>query len=782
MWFPDHAVASLDRLRKYQRTCFDDIQPCIMFMDEKSAYGCFQCGDDIRQQVVREIVQRDELLRFLKSNEEPRIIMIPEYLFFLTRVLNALVETKTVAAVVVYPFETISTPLPFPPLQVPFLSTDSWDPNDGYNYYPEPTPSDDPAVSPLYERNSVGNGLKYKQYPFNIFRINATAADTIRNRMKRFPELDKNKLTVNGLNKSSPTSPRYKLQSIGQMYACPSNTATPTPSAEGQTDIPPAPMNSKTCLGNNTCLPIGGQSVWSALGWLNPSVPNERKKILAITAPMDSIAFFPDGALGASAEVASVAVLLAVAEAVATYRRSDTGASRTMEFQPVYFLWNAQSWGYAGSSRFLRDVRDFNCTEEEVAEQGESGCKKPFMKSLKFKDFKDADFTVLNIGQLTAPVSPERRGQGQSYYVYRVRPDNTSMTALKNILEDQFSGSQLRLESAKDVALIPLDASQSFHRYTSDAEVLSVTNYGEEFENKLYHSIYDNITLMDRRPLQGVAEVIASSVVNFAFGANVSVGDVTVNETIIDQFLDCIVGEWKDCGLAEEYMELDVYKKIEEDKNISGNYPVSSGNYPGSFFPVTRLSKVNPSGAVKLALIRSFLAYHNRYRDDSENGERQNTCTATRDDATGDATSDCKEFEKDLNAEFNPSTTSTQSELRISFCAKRICVASVTHMHNAFGTALLADSGDQTTFELVKKDPESSEPSEGGWTESVWDEDLGLCGFVEDTPLFGNLILGSGIAVLIASALFVFLFDRMMFKTPADEEEREPLTPSEPSV
>lgn len=777
-----HAVpiaADLSRLREFQRECFKLVQPCIMFMDEDTAYGCAQCGEDVVQELVREYVQRDQLLRFLESEDDSRIVMIPEYLFFLTQVLNALTESKTVAAVVVYEPTPDPSPLPFPPLQIPEMSTDRIEPNRKYNfYYPTPDPSEDEASFP-HKRNSVGKGLKYALYPFNIFRVNARTADFIRERVLRFPGENEIDVNPNTGNRSSSTSPRFKLQSVGRMYACPASLdATPTATASDDTsdaaqNPPKIPMNSKKCLEDKTCLPIGGQSLWSALGWVNPSIPAGTRKILAITAPMDSNAFFPDRALGAAAEIASLAVLMAVAEAVGKWRRSDAGSDRNMIVQPVYFVWNAQSWGYAGSSRFLKDVKEFKC---EVKHEGlESGCRTPFMQSLKFLDFRDADFTILNIGQLTnRTVNKGTEADKFAFYMLRNKTERTFERDFEGILNKSFgSGGStagnsdfrfLRIDEGSD-DVVPIDASQSFQRYMPDSQVVSVTNYETNFSNTLYHSIFDNTTLIEENiePLAAVANGIAKAVISFSFDENVPTIDIS--RKVISQVLECMANDWGKCELASEYTG----EAFPVDLN--GNLrPVSPGNYPGSYFPPTRLGEVNPSSATKISFIESFLAYHNRYTED-EDAE----CTTAK---------DCEDFTQQLNDTSEPTS---QSELRRTFCARRRCVASDTYRHNAYGTALRATNAVQSEFEYVNQTSaqnadQASLPIEAGWTESVWDDDLGLCGFVEDTALFGSLILGGGVMVLLASAVLTFWFDRMMFKAPSEPEETQSLVTGEATV
>lgn len=730
-----------------------------MFMDDEKAYGCAQCGEDQITQLPRLFTQVEEVQRFPDPASERRVLVMPEYIFFDRDVLNTLIGAPNVAAIVVYePQDDNST---YPPITTLNLSTDLLEPNHPYNHYPQGYDSDDIDNS----RNPIGRGTKFQLYPFNIFRINHSQFEEIQTLENRFPDLISSESSSDSSGTFRParaTAPRYKLQSVGRMYACPELDDNKDSSIS---EVISSSTNSSQCLNDDTCLPIGGHSVWSALEHMDDVVSTgERRKILAITAPMDSIAFFPDLALGASAEISSLAVMMVIAEAVSAVRR-EIGSSKAMLYQPVYFAWNAQSWGYAGSSRFLKDVREFKCENEEKKHDRIEKCENEYMNNLKFRLFKDADIIALNLGHMTAP-DPKISDPVSFQFFLHGDPDKEPkelVSALENAFIQNKPDDKEEFglaPSSSDPSVPPLDATQSFRVFMPEAKVVSITGYDKEFNNLLYHSMYDNMSLIRGfTPVALAARSIAAAVISIAF----DIPPVNLNESItedrIKDIITCLSSSTDRtvCELANEY--------ISEDASTSFSGEVIPGNYPGSFFPDTRLRDINKSGFYKLSLIRNFLAYHNRY--DSDEGSE---CRSDE---------ECDDFEKEIN---RPSATGVY--LRKAICAKKTCVASDTYTHNALGPALSSDNKIQSSFTYnssAKKVPDQDTSSTGepqlnaGWTESAWDYDLGLCGFVEDTSLFGGLILGAGLAVLALSFAITFWLDRILSekkKGPSSQEAR----------
>lgn len=739
-----------------------------MFMNEEGAYGCAQCTQPTVSAPLLELTESKPFRSFLGvTGVGKRILMIPEQMFYVEENLLQISTSTRIAALIVYEGDgprvslvesEVSENFPFPPLVFP--SVDDSEPNRNHNFYDDITFLDKSNQS--IHRND-GNGVKFRFFPFNIFRVDAATANEIRKRAKDFPDEDDS----DNQNLDS-FKPRYKIESLGKMYACPTDTSGLSEINEdnaGKISGNLKDVTSSSCIKNRTCLPIGGHSVWSALHRLDPTVTERR--ILAVTAPMDSMGFFYQLAPGASAEIASLAVLMAVAESVAKYANSSESKDRDIVRQPVYFAWNAQAWGYAGSSRFLKDLKEFKCKTEADASKFEPGCKDPFMTSLKFLEMKGADFSVLNIGQLIFPNTTKGTDTDNKGFFSHRKP-NTSSTGIDEALDSSFMefGSEINLTTGAG-NLLPIDASQSFQKYMPQAEVVSISNYDEKFKNKRYHTIYDNETLTRfdelRKPLYLVAKGIAKTVINLAFRDDNAT--VEINNETIDQIILCLAEDWSKCELARTYIGKDEYE-------ISLKEIILANNYPGTFFPEPIATRVgngrNPSAAARLSFVRKFFAYHNR------NSVKGNTVKCKVDE-------DCKDFGDELNRQFK---VETQAALRNVVCTRGICVSSDTYLHNAYGTAFEPNNDIQTSFTFNGNDEalDGSNPREGGWTESSWDIPFGLCGFVEDTTTYGGLILGVSIIFFLICVFLAWWIDWQIFKPLPEIEgtpdETRPLAPA----
>lgn len=748
-----------------------------MFMDSQRAFGCGQCDNDVRTGPLREIMSNGELELFIYSELERSILMIPRLLFSITANLKLLTNSPKVMAVIVYdrdipandPASSSSaaptdstTPFTLP---IEDFSVDDSEPNRFYNHY-----SDDN----MYETSRCdmenttarnrGSCLKYLFFPFNVFFVSPTVAKQIQQLSKRFPGLADSISTQE--NVTSAFSPRFKVESVGRMFACPSQSSRklrPTSSEfEAPERIPPDAMtNSSLCLKDKTCSPIGGQSLWSSLDRLKSSSPG-KKKVLAITTAMDSLAFFPHLSPGASAEITSVAVMMAIATAVGEYRRR---TDRPFLYHPTYFAFNAQSWGYTGSSRFLKDVKEFECEQEEDARNFVQGCKEPYMKSIKFLDFRDATFTVLNIGQLITPNITDTNANFTFFTQLEQKngspppPMGKLEMALMNAFDSSSNGvssggtatnanKTLRLTRSSGNTFLPIDASQSFRKFFPEGSIdmVSISNYDYNFTSTLYHTLSDTDSLtafeQRRQPVYRAAEAIAKAIISLAFGDDEA--SITINKTIIDSSISCLAENWSTCDLAREYLRGDFN---ESEQNL-----VSSANQAGIFLPVSRLPDRDPSSRAKLQFLSNFFAYHNRIED------------LTNDAPSCNKIEDCDEFARQINEEASPTS---QTELLRTFCTLGQCVASDTYEHNAFGTALIANNTIQTKF-LFDESLDITRPREPGWSESGWPRELGICGVVQDTFLFSGLIFGAGVVTVIICLVLTIWFDRVM-----QEEERQ---------
>lgn len=741
--------------------------------------------------------------------------MMPEYLFFDQAVLAALESANNVAALVVY---TGESPLlegnllpnesyPYPPLEA--YSDDLKEPNARSNFYFTTSSSSDSsgsvnagliefAAARSLQRNFLGVGSNFNFFPFNIFHVSGETATLIRNESRRF----RDELIVVGSDSSllrsrARTAPRYKLRSIGEMYAC---RSTPPPSdnetQEGDNSSPTATVNpitlvtSQMCLDNKSCLPVGSHSVWSSL----TEVTNATTKVLAIASPIDSMAFFPDLAFGASAEVSSLAVLMAVSETVSAYyrERKRTADPFSMMTLPIFFAWNSQSWGYAGSSRFLQDLNDFrNCSLGQGNSTVCAQLEQLEERSPKLPHLQDADFTFLNIGQLISPFWWKNvTKEGDISVTYKLHHSNFecasskisnpdtecsvvgdgSDQSLSRALATSFNNRNLwpsnvtvSFEDVMDVPEFPPDATHSIFRYRQNSTAFSLTSYRTFFNSSFYHSIYDNKSLTaypefanvtqrlsGRAPLYIAAQAITDAIISYIFDDPTA--SQPVNNSHIDDIIHCLTTDnWTSCRLGNEY-------------NTTTTPPVSDGdvkggNHAGSFFEWDRSVTASVSMAVKIDFIRNFLAYHNRY-DNVDSLDELNDC---------DKSSDCDSYREQLN---------DAERFHSVHCIRKKCIVSDTYLHDAFGTGIDATNPGRTEFAFSETgDTSLTNPQNGAWTESVWDKNLSLCAAVEDTTLYGGLVLVAGIAVFVLSLIFTLTFDRYMTKNMhSDEDEIHALT------
>ena len=117
---------------------------------------------------------------------------------------------------------------------------------------------------------------------------------------------------------------------------------------------------------------------------------DKNKEVVMITAAMDSNAFFHDLAKGADANMSGAIAVLAAIDALTSVDRTDWTR------QPLFMLFEGESWGYAGSKAWVADLIEFNCVEEK------SGyCGIPYRADLGFTDVHfDKISSIVEVNQV----------------------------------------------------------------------------------------------------------------------------------------------------------------------------------------------------------------------------------------------------------------------------------------------------------------------------------------------------------------------------------------------
>lgn len=740
-------------LLQRQRTCFDNSFSCKLIMNERKAVGCSQCGFSSGSAILKQYLQSDKLLEELRQKrEEDIVILVSETLIFKRNALqNILASSDNLLAIIVAEQRQFIVPdsgvsssdtspnqdvdFPYPPMGQ--FSGDEKIPNLDYMYKGATSRPDHPD-------NPFATAIQFLNVPVNVFYVREEDANILRGLLKR--------LNSKGQGQW-PTAPLLKIESKGQAAACPAvtlqaqETAAATPKPEGR---PKPETNSAECISTGTCRPIGGYSAWSALNYINETSANGKRQIVAVTAPMDSTAFFHDLASGAAAEIASVASLMAIVQAVGDYSRKH---NRQPIQQPMYFAFNAQSWGFAGSSRFLEDVSNFKCNEPDI-DLGR--CTKPYAPNLKFKALNGSNFMVINLGGLVSltPKSPDTEASlndKKAFFIHGISKNNSNSSGdgVEKALNDQFKKYDL-LDLKKGFRNGSfMDASQSFQLYQPDADVVTLTNFKKNFSNQYYHSIYDNASEFEdrrqRKPLYDVTAVVANTVIQLCF--NDPNAKVEVNSSLIDEFIDCLTTNWveRNCSLAQEYLGDDEYSKIYKN--------VARSNYAGVFVPPAFANTFNPSGYAKTRFLQHFMAHHNRIDPLVNVSSVDLKCTND---------SICIENLQKLE---NKNTTNAEF-FRHALCVKGVCVIAESHLHAAFGTGLVSINDARSDFTVITPLPSpeaqqgsnptpmqaSETPLKPAWTESN-QVSKQFCYLIDDTLAFEGMVLGSGLAVFVGSLL-----------------------------
>jgi len=485
--------------------------------------------------------------------------------------------------------------------------------------------------------------------------------------------------------------PRFVVESNGETLGCNQTSAQ--------------------CVDDRTCVPAGGQSIWSAFRKLDNTLP-----IAALGAPIDSRAFFRENATGAAAELASMAVMLTAMEGFA---RKAGNSSLTMAVRPVFFAFDAESLGFSGSRRFFHDVNTFNCTASAVIDTSRTnqnyGCDNPYVPFLRFQEFGnvswDGFLDISNIGGAANDDGLFLHMRNNSY--------EGSSQLLRSIIQNFMPQNATSTE-------LPPSLIQSVVRYDDSIPSFLMADFNEYFTNMYYHSQYDNVmSLADRVPvLCSLAGKLAETVYEVAFNTTVE-GSLTANCSLITEFVNCFgqyTEEDRNCTLADEY-----FASLASE--VDFNNQAEASNFAGQYTPAV-LGFTKNNWAVKRDLIYSFMAFHSAIEVTNI------TCAAQE---------DC------FNVTLEFSNFTSPRHIVPARCIKSLCVVSDTFFHDAYGPGFDLISPKAMIFNV-------SDQSLPAIAESlVVDDTPQICTRTDDGSTYEVGIFVSGLAVWLGSVVVAFL-------------------------
>jgi nicastrin len=510
--------------------------PCVRLFSNQGDMGCRTTSSQSLG-ALYELVNSADILE-LSSVDVDFAVLAPSQLFN-SELLTALEGISKAKGVIIY-------------------DSDGWVPSEDSGLYSpdvqtpqgEGTFQADFTLGNTVQWNNYGNGEMYSSFEFPVVRVSAEE------------DIQRLKLMCSDNRKYGLTSNRVNVAEF-QYYM----------GQQGMTSL--QCLDWKDIYGNKSpqCMPVGGTSVWATAGVLD-----NRKKIV-ITAGIDSTAFFHDLAFGANDAAASIAVVLAAAEAVGRSLPS------TFTSQPLFFLSNAEEWGYAGSRRFVRDITSgISCAAAVDAPESSSGlplCTDPIYPSTLF-----ANLTANSISDVVAIDQVGNLLNG-NLYVHSLYDDSPTVETMVGIDYGVDGYGVSTSSAAGSIPPTPLTSFLSGLGGTLGKKGVVLSGYDAVFNDPKYHSNYDaSNSSVSTDDVIAAATILAKTVVSLSGGDVASVAEV--NTAWTSSVLECLLSDWS-CPMMQNYVSAE---KSNIEYAVHGSVSIDKGTVPPNYYAGT-LNAVN---------------------------------------------------------------------------------------------------------------------------------------------------------------------------------------------
>ncbi|XP_078444632.1 Zn-dependent exopeptidases superfamily protein [Wolffia australiana] len=280
--------------------------------------------------------------------------------------------------------------------------------------------------------------------------------------------------------------------------------------------------NSESCLKENSCLPLGGYSVWSSLPPVNATSGKPLKPIILVMASLDSSSFFRDKSVGADFPLSGMISLLAAVDAL-----SNVHDLSQVKKQVVFVFFTGEAWGYLGSRRFL--------VELDLGTDATKGLNTSLI---------DQILEIGSVGKATR--------QGVTTLFAHAAGDSSRSNEILMALQQASKslGSEkvkVNASSASNPGLPPSSLMSFLNKNASTAGVV-LEDFDSAFTNKFYHSHLDSTFNIDLSSVEAAANLVARATYLLANGAAESANTIRVNSSLIEELAACLLS--CDPGLA----------------------------------------------------------------------------------------------------------------------------------------------------------------------------------------------------------------------------------------
>lgn len=332
-----------------------------------------------------------------------------------------------------------------------------------------------------------------------------------------------------------------------------SNLKSKTRFGAQMTQFSYAYKNPETCLRYGFCEPVGGHTVWGVLPPPSPQRPTSswpNTRFVMTLSRLDSISLFPGQAIGAVADMSGLVANLAAMTALSGIDNLDGAPPSGTKFRvdPSKFknpiLWaffDAEHWGYAGSTRFLNDWTKFECIG------GPCKTAKPFIddfKRLRIENIK----SIFELRQVGAKQIVDGTKQ---LFVHQVsHPSDSTISELVrqagfglNTSVSKVAGAGHGLPPSSSFTF--LSAAQNPSNPAANAlvdKIVVISDHKTTYNNAYYGSRYDLASNVDVDMVTDAATLLARSL--YASAMEVSGNEanqlgISVNRSIVQAWLQC---------------------------------------------------------------------------------------------------------------------------------------------------------------------------------------------------------------------------------------------------
>lgn len=232
--------------------------------------------------------------------------------------------------------------------------------------------------------------------------------------------------------------------------------------------------NTKECIEQRKCQPIGGNTVWTMF----PHLETGKPLVIQSTAAMDSLGLFHNNAPGAMSYSSAMIVQLTAAHAIHTAFKSNPSLIDALNADILFVLFDAETFGYSGSQRFYEDAYNFTCASET---SNKKGCTNPFVPNMAF--------TKLNLlKRLQHVIEVGEIGAKNSQFYMHKQSDTPISNMVKKTAEQLFAD-KVRVNDSSISGLLPPSSLHTLHFYKPSTSAVLLGDFDQYYKNR-----YDKMT------------------------------------------------------------------------------------------------------------------------------------------------------------------------------------------------------------------------------------------------------------------------------------------------